>query len=176
MFRLFRKKDKSSETGRTGEAANAENHDYPTAPGTEIRYSPELISDLKGEHQALLDLYTEIKTGFDNAQYETVSELLDRFRGVLQGHLLTENIRLYIYLERQFAHDDTNVELIRDFRREMDQIGRTAMNFLRKYEAIGVDRDLATAFDRDFSELGEVLTQRIEREEKTLYPLYMPTY
>ena len=171
MFNLFKKS-----TDKNEEPSSANRQDYPTAPGTEIRYSPELIDNLKDEHQTLVGLYGEIQTAFENEQYEAVSQLLDRFRGILQGHLLTENVRLYIYLERHFAHDDTNADLIREFRREMDGIGKTVMNFLRKYEAIGVNHDLAGAFGRDFAELGKVLTQRIEREENTLYPLYMPSY
>lgn len=170
MFELFRKKEKKQEQPA------AEEVQYPAAPGTEIRYSPDLIGELTGEHRQLLELYGDIRAVFEQEKFEAVSELLDHFRGILQGHLLTENIRLYIYLERNFSRDEINAELIREFRREMDGIGKTVMNFLRKYEAIGVDRDLAAAFGRDFDELGKVLTRRIEREESTLYPLYMPIY
>lgn len=170
MFELFRKKEKKQEPPA------GENIEYPAAPGTEIRYSPDLVGELTGEHRQLVGLYGDIQSAFDQEDYDRVSELLETFRGILQGHLLTENIRLYIYLERNFSRDETNAELIREFRREMDGIGKTVMNFLRKYEAIGVDRDLSAAFGRDFAELGRVLTRRIEREETTLYPLYMPIY
>lgn len=50
------------------------------------------------------------------------------------------------------------------------------MNFLAKYEAIGVGSGLAGAFERDFALLGKMLRERIKREESTLYPLYEPIY
>jgi regulator of sigma D len=58
----------------------------------------------------------------------------------------------------------------------MDGIAKVAMNFLKKYEAIGVDKELAGAFAKDFATIGQVLGARIQKEEQVLYPLYMPQY
>jgi regulator of sigma D len=149
---------------------------YSAAPGTGIRFDPELIGQLKGDHQALLQLYNDIKSAFEAQQYETVAARLNDFRTALQEHLLTENVRLYIYLSHMFKNDETNFELIRGFRKEMDGIAKTAMDFLRKYDAIGVDADLAPTFARDFATIGEVLGTRIQKEENVLYPLYMENY
>lgn len=172
MFDFFKKKGGTE----ANTAAAAKPAQYGTAPGTEIRYHPELIDQLEEDHRKLLGIYGTIKEAFDAGEYAQVSTLLDQFRGALQGHLLTENVRLYIYLDRCLAGDETNSELIRGFRREMDGIGKTAMNFLKKYEAIGVDRDLAGAFAKDFAVIGSVLGERIQKEEQVLYPLYMPSY
>ncbi|WP_303901238.1 hemerythrin domain-containing protein [Thiohalomonas denitrificans] len=170
MFGLFKGKAKDNDTTLAGR------QEYAPAPGTQIRYDPALVNSLEQDHQKLLRIYTAIKEAFDAGDYETVSARLNEFRAVLQGHLLTENVRLYIYLDRQLAGDDTNSDLIHGFRREMDGIGKDVMNFLKKYETIGVDIDIATAFIRDFEAIGKVLVDRIEREEATLYPLYLPTY
>lgn len=172
MFDFFKKKaDTKAET-----AAPPSQPQYNAAPGTAIRYHPELIDQLKSDHQTLLGLYGEIQAAFDAGDYTTVSEKLDTFRSELQGHLLTENVRLYIYLDHCLASDETNSELIRSFRHEMDGIAKVAMNFLKKYEAIGVDKELAGAFAKDFATIGQVLGQRIQKEERVLYPLYMPQY
>lgn len=176
MFDLFKKKNEETEAKPAAKESTGQSQQYGTAPGTEIRYHPELIDQLKGDHQKLLGIYGEIKAAFDSSDYQTVSEKLDQFRTGLQGHLLTENVRLYIYLDHCLAGDENNSELIRGFRREMDGIGKTAMNFLKKYEAIGVDSDLAPSFARDFETIGKVLGERIQREEEVLYPLYMPSY
>ncbi|PKM45856.1 MAG: hemerythrin HHE cation-binding protein [Gammaproteobacteria bacterium HGW-Gammaproteobacteria-1] len=170
MFDFFRKK------GGVQPAAAPAAPQYNTAPGTEIRYHPELIDQLVSDHQKLLGIYGEIEEAFAAGDYARVSDKLDEFRGGLQGHLLTENVRLYIYLDRCLAGDETNSELIRGFRREMDGIGKVAMNFLKKYEAIGVDKELAGAFAKDFATIGQVLGERIQKEEQVLYPLYMPQY
>ncbi len=171
MFGLFRRKSRET-TSQEGSTQK----EYAPAPGTDIRYDPKLVDHLKDEHQQLLALYTEIKTLFENGDYSTVSKKLGEFSSGLQAHLLTENVRLYIYLNYMFTNDETNMELIRNFRREMDGIARVAMNFLKKYEAIGVDEDLANHFAKDFATIGEVLGKRIEKEETTLYPLYMASY
>jgi hemerythrin-like domain-containing protein len=171
MFGLFKKKNNNTVTITTAPATQ-----YNTAPGTEIRYAPELVDSLKGDHQQLLSLYGEIQDAFGRQEYQAVSEQLEIFKSNLQSHLLTENVRLYIYLDRCLAHDASNSDLIRGFRREMDEIAKVAMKFLNKYSAIGVDEDLAAHFAGDFATIGRVLGERIQKEETVLYPLYLPSY
>lgn len=172
MFERFKNKMPGPETSASNAAGGFEQS--PAAPGTRIHYEPELIAQLKGDHQRLLDLYQQIQEKFEEGDYTAVSKQLDQFRVALQGHLLTENVRLYVYLDHCLGATESNAELIHGFRREMEKIGRDVMNFLRKYRAIGVDRELAPAFSKDFAVVGEKLTERIEREEQVLYPLYMP--
>jgi hemerythrin-like domain-containing protein len=169
MFGFFKKKSSASEAATPREEVH-------TAPGTQIRYSPDLIASLQNDHQTLLGLYGEINEAFAEKRYADVSLMLTTFRSNLNAHLLTENVRLYIYLDRSLAGDATSSELIHGFRKEMDEIAKVALGFLRKYEAIGVDADLASRFAADFATLGKVLVERIQKEENTLYPLYMPTY
>lgn len=165
--------------GKKGKPANpaAERpQESKCAPGTRIHFDPNLVGELKEDHQALLALYDDIKSTFESKQYGELPNKLDEFRSTLQQHLLTENVRLYIYLAHTFQCDDMNFELIRDFRKEMDGIAKTVMNFLQKYDAIGIDNNLAPSFSEDFATIGEVLNARLEKEEKTLYPLYMEEY
>ena len=171
MFGFFKKKSTNNET-----AAPAPQEEVHTAPGTQIRYSPDLIDSLQSDHQTLLSLYGEINTAFDEKRYSDVSSMLTTFKSGLNAHLLTENVRLYIYLEHALVGDSTSSELIHGFRKEMDEIAKVAIGFLRKYEAIGVDEDLADHFATDFATIGKVLVERIQKEENTLYPLYMPSY
>lgn len=171
MFGFFNKKSKP-DTNET----KTDTSKYATAPGTEIRYAPDLVDNLKSDHLNLLGLYGEIKADFDNQDYPAVATKLEKFKSNLQGHLLTENVRLYIYLDRSLAHDPVNSDLIRGFRREMDDIAKVAMKFLNKYSAIGIDADLAKHFADDFATIGQVLGERIQKEENVLYPLYMPHY
>ncbi len=171
MFGLFGKKEGS----QSAEPAPAQAETY-TAPGTQIHYSAELINGLKSDHQSLLTLYGKIDSEFKEGRYEEVSSLLNDFKSELNSHLLTENVRLYIYLERSLAHDPTTGELIHGFRKEMDEIAKVALGFLKKYETIGVDAQLASHFGPDFKTIGEVLVERIQKEEHTLYPLYQPSY
>jgi len=170
MFGFLKKKSKTEET------VMPKTQQYAPAPGTQISYHPELIASLKSDHLELLAIYAEISELFGAKKYPQVSEKLANFRAKLQDHLLTENVRLYIYLNYMLKHDETNSELIHSFRREMDGIAKVAINFLKKYDAIGVDPELAPSFAKDFSEIGTVLGKRIKREEEVLYPLYMESY
>ena len=171
MFGLFKKKSANT-TGKQ----TTEQQEYRTAPGTEIRYAPDLIDNLQADHKALLELYGSIDNAFKAKQYAEVSTKLESLKSALNAHLLTENVRLYIYLDRSLATDPTSSDLIRSFRKEMDDIAKVALGFLKKYETIGVDEDLAAHFAADFATIGKVLVERIQKEEKVLYPLYMPAY
>lgn len=175
LLNFFTKKSADTETRKAETNERSTSH-YASAPGSEIRYSPTLVDELKNDHKNLVNLYLAIKTDFDNGNYQAVSAKLNQFRSGLQGHLLTENVRFYIYIDRVHGQDEMNSELIRGFRREMDGIGRAALNFLTKYEMIGVDKELASAFAADFAAIGAVLTERIRKEESVLYPLYTPVY
>ncbi|MDR0776314.1 MAG: hemerythrin domain-containing protein [Azonexus sp.] len=142
------------------------------APGTNIRFHPELIDKLTGDHHLLLSLFGETSHAAAQGDVAAAAERLEAFRTALQGHLLTENIRLYVYLEHLFADDPSTYSLIHEFRHEMDGIGKAVISFLLKYEELATHPELAAAFAHDLAGIGKVLVSRIEREEGTLYPLY----
>ncbi|MDR2186609.1 MAG: hemerythrin domain-containing protein [Azonexus sp.] len=147
-------------------------HERRVAPGTHIRYDPELTKQLSKEHRALFELLDKINHAVEWRDMVTASRRLEAFRTAFQSHLLTENVRLYVYLERLFADDPASHSLIRDFHREMDELGRTVLKFFTKYEGLAKQPELAASFSRDLAAAGKALTNRIEREEKMLYPLY----
>lgn len=172
MFGLFKNKAANQENQQT-QPSETQQVQAATAPGTEIRYSPTLINELKDDHQELLAAYMSIKASFDQGNYLAVSQQLNDFRFGLHSHLLTENVRLYIYVGSMLSHDGQKAEMIRSFRHEMEGIGKTALRLLKKYEAISLDTELADPFARDFAAIGSILTERIKKEESVLYPLYL---
>lgn len=172
MFNLFKKKNKEPQQQRTEDKQTL----HKAAPGTEIRYNPNLIEKLEGDHQELLGLYGEIKAAFDSNNYSLVTEKLKALKRGFMDHILVENVSLYVYMKSSFQGDEANIELVQGFRSEMDEIGKVVRAFLLKYETIGVDEDLAHSFGEDLAGIGEALVARIEREEGTLYPLYQATY
>jgi hypothetical protein len=58
----------------------------------------------------------------------------------------------------------------------MDGIGKAVLAFLSKYRDLDTQPNLAVSFRSDLDAVGKVLVERIEREESTLYPLYLPAY
>lgn len=146
------------------------------APGTHIAYHPNLIDQLKADHQKLLGIFGNILTAFKAGDLAGTANLLEEFRGDIQGHLLTENVKLYIYLEHALRQDEESHSLVHGFRHEMDGIGKAVLAFLGKYKNIASQPDLAASFGPELEQIGEALVARIKREEETLYPLYLPAY
>lgn len=142
------------------------------APGTSIHYHPELIAKLTGDHQALLKLFGETRTAAESGNVAQAAARLEELRVALQAHLLTENIRLYVYLEHALAADAQSHTLVHEFRHEMDEIGKAVVGFLGKYRDLAARPDLAADFSAELDGVGKVLVERIQREESTLYPLY----
>jgi hypothetical protein len=142
------------------------------APGTTIAYDPNLVASMMSDHQALFKIYGAILQHFAANDFKGVSQQLEQFRMAVQGHLLKENVKLYIYLEHQFKSDPATHSLIKGFRSEMDAIGKVLIDFLNKYKHIEVNPSLATTFKQDMEQIGAALTDRVSREESILYPLY----
>lgn len=140
-----------------------------------IRYDPALVDSLKHDHGELVALYQRIGKHQDTEQYDELRAELINFKTRLEAHILTENVRFYTYLEQSLSDDVHNAELMRDFRREMNTIARGAVAFIKKYQAPGAfENHLRLEFAKDYQAVGELLTQRIGREEASLYPLYQP--
>ena len=142
------------------------------APGTAIHFHPELVGKLQQDHQALLRLYTQTQTAARRGDVVQAAAHLEEFRILLQSHLLTENVRLYVYLEHALAKDASSHQLIRSFRHEMDDIGKVVVKFLTDYRDLARHPEFAQQFSEALDGIGKVLAERIRREEETLYPLY----
>ncbi len=173
---LFGKKSGSRQATADAASPSGQPAVGGSAPGTAINYSAELVEKLKSDHVQLVSRFEAIRRAFAARDYAAAAAGLEAFRAAIQAHLLLENVRLYIYLEHQLAQDRASFELIHEFRREMDGIGKAVMGFLDKYRRIEADPRLLPAFAEELDAVGAVLVSRIEREEATLYPLYLPAY
>ena len=176
LFGVFAKKEKHEDevVPAPVPAVPHPREEEPVAPGTQIHYSPELIERFKADHQRLLGLFGAIKSSAGKGDVASAAAHLEEFRGALQGHLLTENVRLYVYLEHALAGDAQSHMLMHEFRHEMDEIGKAVVAFLSRYRDLASRPDLADEFGHELEGIGKVLVQRIQREEQTLYPLYLP--
>lgn len=137
-----------------------------------IKFHPELIAELTADHQKLLAIFAELGKKAEARDAAGFKERLHRFKILLADHLLKEAIRLYIYLRQQFKGDEATHHTITSYKKEMDGIGAVAMRFIEDYGN-------RPAKDFDFAELqyqlkqiGDVLGDRIYREEHELYTLY----
>lgn len=144
------------------------------APSTRISYDPQLIENFKEDHAALFNLYGTITSQAESGEYQALSQTLKSFQSALQGHLLEENLRLYTYLSKCLREDSESSELMQDMKSEMGQIGRGVMRFIKHYNEFGVDDGNVDKFRRELTEIGAALKDRTQREESSLYTLYLP--
>lgn len=145
-----------------------------TAPGTQIHYHSDLVPELHEDHQQLLKLFGEISEANQERDYGRLARVLDEFGSLLRGHLLTENVKLYVYLQHALANDPDNNVLMQEFRTEMHGISKVVTKFLREYSKGEWNDQRHDRFSAELGKIGEVLVKRIETEEQVLYPLYMP--
>ena len=61
-----------------------------------------------------------------------------------------------------------------EFRKEMMHIGRAVNQFVTRYEVAVWSDEMKKNFASELAGIGDVLVKRIEHEEQSLYPLYLP--
>ncbi|KRE92478.1 hypothetical protein ASG87_00750 [Frateuria sp. Soil773] len=146
----------------------------PLSPVRTIGYDAGLVGSLKHDHAELVALYQRIGQLQQAGRYAEIRAELVNFKTRFEAHLLTENVRFYTYLEQSLTTDAHNAELMRDFRREMNTIARGVVDFVKRYQPVAFDDAQRAQFAEDYKAIGGLLSQRIEREESNLYPLYQP--
>ena len=172
LSKLFGRKESVTQSDVVQTGVPKENPAY--APKTRIAYKSDLIAKLIDDHRKLVALYTDIGKAFTADDLAGTVHRLRHFRSNIQEHLLTEKIQLYVYLQYLLADDQLAYDLMRGLHREMDGIGKAVLAFLEKYDDLDNNCALLETFPTEFKAVGAVLVDRISREERTLYPLYMP--
>ena len=146
--------------------------DSTFAPGTKIRYNPDLIETLKRNHQACWELYGQIKAAAKSDDRPLIQQKLKEFRISFMQHILTENVSLYVYLTKFYGDDKSTVDLVKKTRSEMDKVGKTVRAFMQKYETMDVEDSMFATFSEGLESVIQELDKRIATVEKSIYPLY----
>lgn len=161
---LFGSKDKSLD--QKGDSPQTK-HD------TSIKFRPNLVSKLINDHRTIVGLYNEIIDLTKIDDYGHVGEKVHEFKSALQAHVIIENVQFYTYLEKSLRDSDpTNLEFIKDVRKEMNDIAHAVVNFSKKYENAHFSTKLKEEFVPELESIGAILTQRVSMEESQLYTLY----
>jgi regulator of sigma D len=168
LLGVGRLEDTASSATRAGSA------EAGYAPGTKLTYDSKLIDRFTGHHQSLLKIFTAIVAAAEQRNYAELTVRIGTFKRVLSEHLLEENLRLYTYLQHCLASDSQSLELVREMHLEMGAIGRKVNAFIRHYSEFGVSDLNVAKFLEELRGIGAALVDRIQREEQSLYSLYMP--
>lgn len=140
-----------------------------------IQYDPALVDNLKNDHTHLVTLFGQIwELGYQANNPRKLASLVSQFKRDFQAHLLKENVKFYVYLEQNLSNDVTSMELVRDFRNEMNDIAHAVVKFCKRYSQPIKMQVLQKHFPEEYQQVGEVLTHRVSLEENELYTLYQP--
>lgn len=147
-----------------------------TVLASALQHNPKLVTELKADHQSLLKTLDRIEQALADGDLARSASLLEAFGAMATAHLLKEDFRFYVYLEQALAYDPATHAQVFKFRLEMEGIGKDVLAFLAKYRNLAITPDLSDSFAAELADMGKVLRERIEREERTLYPMYLPAY
>lgn len=165
MLGFFKGKAAAADTPVTAERA--------FAPGTELPYDSGLIANFKADHQTLFKRYDTMLEAAAKGDAEETAKRLKQVSTILHDHLLKENVRLYAYLAHCIT-DEGDKELVSQMRGEMSRIGRSITHFIRHYTDFPVTAGTVAEFTRQANDIRHALEDRMQREESTLYTLYLP--
>jgi regulator of sigma D len=144
--------------------------------GGGIRYDAQLVSRLKEDHQELVRIYAAIKSAARAGHFNELPALLTKLKLDFQTHIMLENVKFYVYVQQHCAQDTETSVFISDVRKEMDDIARTVVKFVKTYASANLGQDTIMAFNAELEQIGTVLLQRVALEETRLYALYQPKY
>jgi regulator of sigma D len=161
---------------RPNKTPQQHNTRQPCAPGTNIVFDPLLIRRLQSDHQRMLGIFTQTQMLLTTHVYEGVKRKLGELRITLQDHLMTANVKLYVYISRFLSNDEEKAAMLNDYRRNMQSNSSQIMDFLRTYSSVKLDDAVAKTFQVELLVIGSALVQRIELEQSTLFPLYRNSY
>lgn len=153
--------------------AGQKSHAAPPSQGSvSISYDAHLITQLKKDHEHLLNEFKQINLLIQDNRFEEGLNTLVTFRSRLLNHLHLENLKLYIYLQYALKDKPEEFTKMRLFRKEMDAIGKVALEFFAKYDDEKISYANKAAFLSELTMVGNVLGKRIEQEESRLYTMY----
>lgn len=136
-----------------------------------------LIKKYCEQHKALLEVAETIIERLDADRLATdaeeVSLDLSRLLGLLTLHLAMEDNVLYPQLLKK--DDPVVFETARRFMDEMGGISGEAKSFVEKWPSAAAIQTASEEFVTDASQLLMVLSERIDREDRELFPLLEQT-
>jgi len=171
FLRVCSKRNRACARPIAGEDSRARSLRQPD--GASLEFRPDLVAELTHEHRLLESAFAALAAAHARGDVEACIFRLRTFTNLLRAHLLKENLQMYRYLRQVLAASSGTAERTEALRREMQDIGRSLNAFTNAYLGATWNEARRRALGRDLTEIGQILAQRIETEERALYPLYL---
>jgi hypothetical protein len=138
-----------------------------------VAYDSGLIENLVHDHESLVEIFGKIwSEGYEKSDFYSVSGHLREFKSLFQSHLLKENVKFYAYLEQAMKTDSHSLSVVREFRKDMNDIANAVIGFCKKYDEPEYTKSAHESFKVDYQGIGQALVRRVQLEERDLYSLY----
>jgi Hemerythrin HHE cation binding domain len=161
-------------TATTTAPSDRPRSDQPVVAATP--YDPHLIESLKSDHASLKATLDLLEHYILHQEFAKIPGMLARFSDALQYHLDEERDHFYRYVALCVQDDAAKSAFVERTNAHMEGIARQIMIFTRHYKSIGVSRVNKDAFRHDLEVISDLLGERIELEETSLYALYQPDH
>jgi len=149
------------------------NRDMKPLKNENLNYNDNLIAMLKNDHEELFTLYRSIQEQFkSDSDFEKMKSVMNDFKVALEIHLMVEDAQLYGYIKNINQDNEMTYEFVNDVQKEMAKVAKKVLLFIDKYTNEKKYAKQSEHFLDDLGEVGMVLTQRFDMEEKQLYSLY----
>jgi len=100
---------------------------------------------------------------------QKIDKLLKKFARDLQDHLDLENNTFYNQLLKAMADKGLNIKKTQEFIREMKDIEKVVLVFLKKFSQPEAISKNSKSFVKEFQDIASALALRIEAEEAGVY-------
>ena len=161
---FFRKQPKKDEAPKAAP---------PLPERREIPYDPGLVTALTHQHRMLTMLLVKASSAAQQNLYDEVRGTLVQFKTGLADHLKRETAELHPYLTAHLKGEDS-AAILKEMRANTRYIERAVEGFLSHYSSYPVSHNTAARFNIELSGVSEEFCERIEKEEASLYTLYLP--
>ena len=124
------------------------------------------------DHKELLSIYENIMENATEKEYTTLPLMLSKFSKKCLSHF-NEEEELYVFMKAlASSRSDIEEKVAREFGAEMKNLSVSLFTILNQSNYIPVTDNSVDGFIKEFKELGNILQERIGREEKILFPMY----
>jgi hypothetical protein len=127
----------------------------------------QLVKKWQKEHEKIVELAHKVIAEYTKNNHKTTKKVLKSLNALAVDHVMNEDIEFYKLMRDDKRIDKDTELLVNDFTKSFKQTKLTLMSFLSNYSK--PETELDNSFFKTFTELVDVLGQRIDFEEKNLY-------
>jgi len=158
-----------------GVPLNAADPSQVTSGKNSISYNPELLRELRQNHDSLVQLCVKLNQFTKSRHYVEIQEQLEIFNLDFRALINRKNLYLLAFLESESATLSPAERLIVKAEKEKSrQFSIKTKDFLKKWRSSGVADSSVNQFRTEFFETSKDLNERCKKEESILFRLYRP--